>query len=129
MLKSKTVVGAMMALVAATGVAMSVPAEADAAFVRDTGARVFIGFTHAETVQLANSGVPGIFNHPAVRPYYYVSADKDSKFERLYIPGKGRVIRADVRMLLREAASHRNGRSWISFNRRSPRLLTIWTRW
>ncbi|MFT4200472.1 hypothetical protein [Gordonia sp. (in: high G+C Gram-positive bacteria)] len=126
-MKTRTVAGGLAA-VAAT-VALAAPGDANAAFVKDTGPRVFVGFTHEETKQIANSGVDSIFANPAVRPYYNVSVDRDSRFQRFYVPGKGHMIRANVHMLLREAASHPNGRSWISFNRRSPRLITIWTRW
>ena len=118
---------AALGLVAATGGATA--GDASAVTVQDTGTRVFIGFNPAETKQLARTGVQGVFDHPAVRPYYYVSPDKDSYFKTVYVPGKGYYAYNMASRMIREAASHRNGRVWISFNKTMRKPLTIWTRW
>ncbi len=103
--------------------------EASAAVVRDTGSRVFVVFTKAETKHLARSGIAGIADHPAVVSSYYVSPDAKSRDAKLvYVRGRGYVHLTTANRLVREAAAH-NGNVWISYNKTRPRPFTLWTRW
>ncbi|QRY62103.1 hypothetical protein JVX90_17175 [Gordonia sp. PDNC005] len=124
--------GIVLAAFAALGLvatgAVATTGQASAAVVRDTGSKVFVGFTKAETKQLARSGVAGVLDHPAVRPHFYGSVDPKTRFKRVYVPGRGYVTYATANGLVREAASH-NGNVWISFNRTGKRAFTLWTRW
>ncbi|MCF8587409.1 hypothetical protein L5G28_01120 [Gordonia sp. HY285] len=115
-----------LGLVATTG--LGAAGQASAATVQDTGTKVFVGFTKGETKQLAQSGVAGVVDHPAVHPYFYGSVDSKTRFKRVYVPGRGYTTYATANLLVREAASH-NGNVWISFNKTGKRPFTLWTRW
>lgn len=111
----------------ATG-AVATTGQASAATVRDTGSQVFVGFTKAETKQLARTGVAGVIDHPAISPNFSVSVDSESRFKRVYVPGRGYVRYATANGLVREAAAH-NGNVWISYNKGRRYPFTLWTRW
>lgn len=123
------IVLAAFAALALIGTGVTTAGESSAVTVRDTGSRVFLGFNQAETKRLANSGVAGVLDHPAVRPLRAGSIDPKTKFKRVYVPSKrGYVTYATANGLVREAASH-NGYVWISYNRNNKFPLTLWTRW
>ncbi|MBY4573994.1 hypothetical protein ACN94_10405 [Gordonia paraffinivorans] len=123
----KRVMASVAAAVAATGLVFAGAADASAAEVRETSTRVFVGFTPAETKQIAASGVTSILDTPELIPYYYVKPDADSRFEKFYVPGKGYVARSMAQGMVNEAAAHPNGRVWVSFNKTHKRPLTLWT--
>lgn len=126
------IVGLLLAVMAGLGLVATagVAAEgtASAAVVRDQGSRVFVGFTKAETKQLARTGVVGVLDNPAVRQYWYLSIDSKTRLRQVYVPGRGLLTYGTANKIVREAASH-NGNVWISFNKTGKRPLTLWTRW
>ena len=119
---------ALTALFGFVAIGTAASGDASAAYVRDTGSKVFVGFTKAETKQLARTGVAGIIDHPALRGSFYASADVKSRYKLVYVPGKGYVRFATADRFVREAAAH-DGNVWISYNKTPGRPFTLWTRW
>ncbi|WP_020172970.1 hypothetical protein [Gordonia polyisoprenivorans] len=123
----KKLVGLLVALAAVTGLLLIGGGHASAADVRDTPTRVWVGFTPAETKQIAASGVESIFDTPQLRPYWYANPDRDSRYKTFYVPGKGYVVYTSAQAMVKEAASHPNGRVWVSYNKTLSKPLTLWT--
>ncbi|MEO9327499.1 hypothetical protein [Gordonia aurantiaca] len=121
------VMASLAAAAAATGLVFAGTADASAAEVVRVSDEVFVGFTPAETKQIAANGVASIFDAPQVIPFYYVEPDEGSRFATFYVPGRGYIVKTTAQKMVNEAAAHPNGRVWVSCSQSSKRPLTLWT--
>ena len=104
--------------------------DASAVAVQQLPGRVFLTFTHAETKQIAASGIQSVFDTPAARNVTAYSPDFSSRYQTWYVPSRRAYYGHNLATrMVREAAAHPNGVVWVSINTVGSKPLTLWTRW
>ncbi|MBB4133812.1 hypothetical protein [Gordonia humi] len=117
-----------LGLISATATAGA--GDASAVAVQQLPGRVFLTFTHAETKQIAASGIQSVFDSPAARDITSYSLASDSRYQTWYVPSRNAYYGHGLATrMVREAAAHPNGVVWVSINTNGGKPLTLWTRW
>ena len=131
MSNKQIITSAIVAAAAAGALAAGTGApEAAAASLHQTQGRTIIVFDPAETKRIAELGIASVFDTPEVRGVASYSVDTQSRYDSWFVPSRNAYYGDDLATkMVREAASHPDGRVWVSVNQTGSKPLTLWTRW